>query len=169
MEKWRNELECEINIRETFHRKVKGMKDKKLSAFCFKLLHRILTCAETLYHWKKISSPLCTLCKCIHSVKHMLWECDNAKYVWSYCNQTLNIILSWKDIVIGIGENVCDYLISQLAFLLYKAWILEINDKKVKNLKSFLYHELNNKKQIYNLIGQPDISMYIENIMSCFL
>jgi hypothetical protein len=91
LKKWMDELECEINLKTAFENKVKSLTDKKLAAFGFKLLHKILICGETLFKWKKIESHICSLCKKPHTVKHMLWECENARYTWSLMNN--NIIL----------------------------------------------------------------------------
>ena len=101
MEKWESELECTIEPCVIFDRKVRCIKDKKLSAFSFKLLHKILICGETLSHWRKIDSSLCSLCKTTHSLKHMLFDCEHARNAWSMINMITNQRLSWKDIVLG--------------------------------------------------------------------
>ena len=166
IEKWVSELQCEINTRDLFKRKVICIKDKKLSAFGFKLVHRILICGYTLHKWNKLSTPLCSICKTQHSVKHMLCECENAIYAWSIFYKSVDVEVSWKDIVTGIGEKHYDMLISQIAFLLYKAWILEINDRKVKDFKRFLYNELYDKMLQYQLLGCLKIYEKIKCILS---
>jgi len=165
LEKWESELECTIDPGAIFDRKVRCMKDKKLSAFSFKLLHKILICGETLSHWRKINSSICSLCKTTHSLKHMLFDCEHACNAWSKINMITNQRLSWKDIVLGIGVKHLDVIVTQIAFLLYKAWILEINNKKIKNFKQYLYSELKSKKLQYAVIGDTDISNSIENVL----
>lgn len=141
------------------------MKDKKLSAFSFKLLHKILICGETLSHWRKINSSICSLCKTTHSLKHMLFDCEHACNAWSKINMITNQRLSWKDIVLGLGVKHLDVIVTQIAFLLYKAWILEINNKKIKSFNQYLYSELKSKKLQYAVIGDTDISNVIENLL----
>jgi len=72
---------------------------------------------------------------------------------------------SWKDLVTGIGIKHLDTVITQIAYLLYKAWIMEINDKRV-NYRTFFIHELKEKAEIYTLLGQYDISQILTQIFT---
>lgn len=169
IEKWESELQCSIIARDIFKRKIVCIKDKKLSAFCFKILHRILICGYTLHKWNKLSTSICSLCKTQHSVKHMLYDCANAQYTWSIVFKSLNLDVCWKDIVIGIGIEHYDLLITQMSYLLYKAWILEINGKKVKNFKIFLYNELHDKMLQYQILNCLEIYSDMKCILSLLL
>jgi len=165
IEKWVNELDCSINVNEVFTNKVKMIKDRRISAFNFKILHKILICGETLFQWKKTESNQCSVCREIHTVKHMLYDCRYAKYVWSLCHKALKICITWKNIVLGCGNKMYDLIVSQLTYLLYKAWILELNDRKVNHFEHFLYYELNEKILIYNVYCYGDVCKSLRAII----
>ena len=164
--KWGQDFDCDIQISSAFQNKVKSIVDMKLAAFGFKLLHRILICGEKLYKWKKISSPYCSICHVVHSIKHMLWECNLAVYVWSLVSNMDMEGISWQSIVLGTGNKHNDLVISQLAFIIYKAWILEINDKKVTNYKLFVYRELGDKRNLYKVLGYNIIADIFESVIT---
>ena len=169
IEKWADEFECSINVNEMFMNRVKMIKDRKIAAFNFKILHKILICGETLFQWKKIDSYNCSVCKELHTVKHMLYDCRYAKYVWSLCHKAVKICITWKNIVLGYGHKLFDFIVSQLTYLLYKAWILELNDKKVNNFKQYLYYELNEKVLIYKVYHYKEVCESIQGIIDLIL
>ena len=76
---------------------------------------------------------------------------------------------TWKIIVLGTGNKNSDLIISQFAYLIYKAWVLEINDKKVPDYKRYLCQELNDKAKLYTEIGHfrlaNDIIEIVKSVM----
>lgn len=166
IDKWEKELGTKLKPNVIFQRNVKHIKEKKIVAFRFKLLHRILICGKTLYLWKKISQPECSLCKTEHTVSHMLYDCVRAKCMWSHFERVYNIDIKWKDIVIGQRVKTYDVIISYISFLLYKSWILEINDKGVKDFNKYMYHELHNKMIQFHALDEMTIYDVFEQFLA---
>ena len=156
-QKWEIEFDETFEISRTFLWKVKLIKETKIAAFNFKILHKILICGHTLHTWRKIESPLCTTCKVDHTVQHMLWDCKNANFVWGLFNRHCiacfqdSVPISWFNLVMGTGNKQYDNFVSILAFIIYKAWILEINNKMKSGFKYYFWYELNHYMNVYRL------------------
>ena len=97
----------------------------------------------------------------------MLYECEQAIFMWETYYKSFNVKVCWKDLIIGIGDKHHDVVITQLAYLLSKAWILEINEKKVKDFKRYITNELNDKILQYKILDCPDIYDKLTCILSC--
>jgi hypothetical protein len=102
------------------------MKDKKLSEFNLKLLNNPLPSNKNLFKWKLSTSPLCPECMATHDVKHLLFDCRNAKPFWNFFNHKLKIDIQWQDVVLCIENKPRYYnnIISLGAYIIYKYWLL---------------------------------------------
>ena len=169
IEKWKDELHVQFQVDEAFKCKVKYMTNKKLAAFNFKLLHKVLICGKELYEWKKIPNQSCPFCNDIHSVKHMLFECQNAVFTWLVAMEACQISIQWSDIIIGTGVKHYDYIISLLSFTLYKYWIQALNNKSGGKFHIYLKYELNEIAVVNSLLGNVLIAGILEKIVSHLL
>lgn len=166
IDKWEKELNCTIDVSKVFYVRVKKLVDKKLSAFCFKVLHKVLICGEILHSWDKLPDPICPDCNNVHTVKHMLWECKHAAYTWTLLMKVKDIQLIWRDIVLGLNNKDNDVVVVLLAFCLYKWWIVKINKGSQQTYMKYLYHELQQKKQIYAVLNYHDTSSDIDQLLN---
>ena len=147
---WENYFsERMFNWEDIYTKKVKKFPDRKIAEFNYKIIMKILICNLTLYNWNKIESPICHHCKEIQTVQHMLYECYEIKYMWKCISELLNYNINFLTIVLGVNEM--HHIISTIAFIVYKRWVIERNDDLVINLETFIQTELRNRKKVIEI------------------
>ena len=108
----------------------------KLREFNLKLLYGILPCNANLVKWRKKDSNLCDICDCIHTVKHLLFDCQRASTLWKLVEETFDITIEYCNIVCGfenLSSDICN-VITLLSFLLYKEWLLCSLESKCRSV-----------------------------------
>ena len=91
--------------------------------------------------WNKNVSEKCDVCNLDNTVKHMLYECERVKVIWSVFSNVCKCEIKWKHIVIGhSGSNIngqaLNIMITFVAYIIYAQWIKCINStsKEFKDL-----------------------------------
>ena len=85
----------ENDIMKCIHIKIRHRIDNKLAEFSYKILHNVLICGQYLSKWTD-SSEICTMCKSVHNISHMLYNCKLARYIWDGLHYEITI----KDILL---------------------------------------------------------------------
>ena len=117
---WETYFEVQnINFKSIYKNKIKNIKEKKLSEFNFKVLHRILPCNDNLKKWKIQNYSFCEICQTKHDIPHLLYYCRKAQSVWDIVYKVFNIHLQVEDLFTGVFEPEFMFLLSILSFLIY--------------------------------------------------
>ena len=118
----------------------------KLAEFNFKILNNISSCEANLYKWKLSTTDKCIYCKCVHTIRHMLFECPNINSIWVLISQILKFPCTYRTIV--LSDNLKDInivcLITIVCYVIHTKW----------------YKDRQNTEIIYN---QNQFSLYIRN------
>lgn len=155
--RWKTKLKLEndYDFTSTYINKIKGICDKKIAEFNYKVITNTLTCGNYLSKWKEEYTPECKVCGQIEDPIHLFYNCIHVNWVWKKLNRLLDTQLIVKDVVLGTNRKDIDYVISVISFLIYKEWII-CNDKgtsrKDSDLKLFLKAELCFRIKVYALI-----------------
>jgi hypothetical protein len=84
--------ELPIQSDQIFPKLYKNVKDPKLRAMRYRLLHGDIFCKERMYRFKMSESPDCERCGEIETIKHQFYECDSAYNSWRRYNSILDEI-----------------------------------------------------------------------------
>ena len=148
-----------INI---FTTKVILEKEFKLKEFNFKLLHGILPCNENLKKWRIKHNNGCDVCGLVQSLEHFLFDCKYVKPLWNLLENVYNVKISFKSIL-GIDKPFeYNSLVTIIAFLIYKEWlILSLENKKRSNdiMFAFFKEELSIRLRIYEKCTRFDFQL----------
>jgi hypothetical protein len=82
--------ELPIQSDQIFHKLYKTVKDPKLRAMRYRLLHGDIFCKERMYRFKMSESPECERCGEVETIKHQFYECDSAFNSWRRYNSILD-------------------------------------------------------------------------------
>ena len=127
----------EIQFAKIYTRKIKQIRDPKISEFNFKVLHLLLSCNKNLVIWRKQESKLCEICEQIEDIPHLLYNCVFAQEVWQFIQQQLKSNISLNMVIYG-GENYVEtYLISLISYIIYKHWLLCKINHEIRTWTSF--------------------------------
>ena len=113
-----------INYKVLYTKKIKHIKDKQIAEFNYKIINLILPCEKNLKKWGFTSSDKCEICNVLHDIPHLLFFCKKANCVWKKMSTFLNIKLTIKDIIISNMDQTKCFLISVIAFFIYKDWYI---------------------------------------------
>ena len=166
-------IETDIDSKTMFCCKIIDIKDNKLAETNYKILYKILPCGVNLKKWKKKESDQCHICNESETIQHLLYECQYATYIWNKVEESLNIKITLKDIIVGkTSRPELNMLTSLIVYLIYKDWInhsMNNNQRpKTPNIKKYTL-ELTHYKQIYNASKTlMKYVQYIENIIQAF-
>ena len=136
----------ENDIMKCIHVKIRHRIDNKLAEFSYKILHNVLICGQYLSKWTD-SSEICTMCKSVHNISHMLYNCKLARYIWDGLHYEITI----KDILLYANPENDDnpdninYCLTAISYNIYKYWIHCTNTKTEsikKQLKSHILLDL---------------------------
>lgn len=124
-----------------YNRKIRNMAMPKMQEFNYKVLNNILVSGKFVNKWNKNVSEKCDVCNLDNTVKHMLYECERVKVIWSVFSNVCKCEIKWKHIVIGhSGSNIngqaLNIMITFVAYIIYAQWIKCINStsKEFKDL-----------------------------------
>ena len=84
-----------------YKNKIKNMYDTRISEFNYKLLNNTLCCNSFLFKCKYRSSDKCNMCNDTEDIKHLLYDCIHAQYVWNMLSLVLNFEVQWKHVILG--------------------------------------------------------------------
>jgi hypothetical protein len=84
--------ELPIQFDQIFPRLYRTVKDPKLRALRYRLLHGDIFCKERMYRFKMSESPECERCGEVETIKHQFYECDSAFNSWRRYNSILDEI-----------------------------------------------------------------------------
>ena len=142
-----------INFDQAYLRKIKQVKEYKLAEFNYKVLHDILPCQKKLKLWDKANDDTCDVCPEIKDMIHLLIKCPYAKAIWTSVEAALDIEVTAHCILLGHENKDINFIISLIAFLIYKEWLL-CNKNNAKrehiNTSNFLSTEIRFRRDIYN-------------------
>ena len=71
-----------IDFDTVYLNKVVNIYDREVAEFCYKSIMNTLSCNLLLFKSKIKDMPNCDLCKVSHDIKHLLWDCINARQIW---------------------------------------------------------------------------------------
>jgi exonuclease III len=83
----------------------KNVKDPKLKALRYRLLHGDVFCKERMFRFKMSETPECERCGEAETIKHQFYECDSAYNSWRRYNNILEDI-GWGDCKVESYEDV---------------------------------------------------------------
>ena len=156
--KWEREFNIEHSMwPKIYEENIWNIKERKIAEFRYKLLNNILCTRSIISKWNPNITSLCPICKQKHTVKHLLFECQDIKNIWIIIGDIINVHITYKHIIIGnIAYN--DYVknrnevIAYIAYAIFKMWILYENNKfdiRNRNLLEFIKTELF-KRSLFN-------------------
>lgn len=159
------------DIYNVFEKQLCSKLENKLKEFNLKILYGILACEENLRKWKIKESDNCYICNVKHTIEHMLFSCKHAKYMWQIVMTVYKINVNYQDIVCGHENQEMRFVITIIAFLLYKEWLLpslDVRERRPNFPITYFTHELKLRRDIYltNMLTlQLDpLIMYLECI-----
>ena len=134
-----------LDFKKAYISKVKNIRNPKLAELNYKVLHQILSCNYNLHKWGKHETGLCDLCNETQTIIHLLFECKHAQLIWNQVKSATDLVITKKTIILGSGNNTTDYVISLVAFLIYKEWLIssiEHTHRLWVATKSYIHKEL---------------------------
>ena len=144
----------DISVECAFRNQLCSGVEIKLKEFNFKVMHGILPCNSNLKKWKLKESDVCDICNSQQTIEHLLFECHRATRLWHLVEDAYQITVYFRNIVCGLRDYdlIFNHVITLLAFLLYKEWLLMSLKNKVRCVE-FPYHfyisELKLREKIY--------------------
>lgn len=136
----------DLIFKDIYVRKIMKIKERKLAEFNYKILHMILACNSNLKKWNISTTDKCEICDIKEDIVHLLFICPHAQYIWTFVEQSLEINITEFDVICGKErEETTNYVITLIAFLIYKEWLIcrDLNtNRRLFNRRSFLYSEL---------------------------
>lgn len=139
----------ESNYRASF----RSIRETKLRAFQFKLLHRILPCGKYLKDIRVRDTDICQYCSHVDTLTHFFYSCPHVQPFWAaLCNwstQQINLQLENTALchyMLGIPREhpqakLANYIILVSKFYIFRQKLYHNADL---NITAFLY-ELRNK------------------------
>jgi len=138
MEKsWAKQFDKEITTlkwENIYIRRVKGLPDKKLSEFVYKLLHNLIMCRKVLFKWKRCDNEVCPLCGSTETIKHIYFDCELMRRVWNKIGECLKLNITWEKIVLGFTDDLVihslrNLVISLILYARYKFWLKGLDEE----------------------------------------
>ena len=133
--------QLDISVEDAFRNQLCSNIDIKLREFNFKIMHGILSCNSNLKKWKLKENDVCDICDSKHSIEQLLFECRRATKLWHIVEDAYQITVCFTNIVCGLKDYdlVFNHVVTLLAFLLYKEWLLRSLENKNRCVE-FPYH-----------------------------
>ena len=154
---------------QVYNMKIIKIVDSKTAEFNYKILNNTLVCKKYLSKWNKNISENCDLCNVEHNVLHMLFECKYSKVVWQMVERWLCQSIKKEDIFLGFKMNNKAYefcinnIVSEIAYFLYKYWLLCHKDDIAENMQTFRNYakrECLSRYKIYSCVSKYNLSKY---------
>jgi len=117
-----------------YMRRVKGLPDKKLSEFIYKLLNNLIMCRKVLLKWKRSDTEECPLCGSTETIKHIYFDCNLMRVVWNKVGECLKLNITWEKVILGFTEdlvihNLRNLVISLILYVRYKFWLKSLEEE----------------------------------------
>lgn len=137
-----------------------SVRETKIQAFQFKVLHRLIPCNKYLKNIRIKESDLCTFCGEVDTLTHFLFQCSHVQRFWSaLCNwtsQNINITLediSVREYMLGTPKEkpqarAINFILLSCKFYIYRQ---KLYHNASMELVTFL-HELRMKLKIEQYI-----------------
>ncbi len=95
-----------VNIRKFIH----APRDK---FFKYRILQGDVFCKARMFKFKLVDSQFCDFCanQEVETIKHMLWDCPRAQYIWSYLRQLTNQVfnldyITYESVIVGSENSI---------------------------------------------------------------
>jgi len=147
MEKiWTNKFKCELISRNMwgyiYEMRCFKVLERRIGIFNYKILTNSLPSPVHLSKWLPNIHPLCEICKTSDNIEHFIYGCSELQEMWNAIGKILNIMISFKDLVLGHSIYLCslkvyndiDVLISYVAYYTYTFKMKCKNGKGVYNM-----------------------------------
>ena len=122
--------------------------------------------------WKKKSSILCQFCDVEETIQHFLFSCTYAKTIWQDLEQITATNIDLQDVILSDSLNHAEmFVISLIAFFIYKEWLLCSLDNRPRLNNANLIKKIPNIKykiEVYKSLGWIDINALLFNIVSFY-
>ena len=118
-----------------------AVRETKLQALQYKIIHRIIPCQKWLFTLKCSDSPICLYCQDTDTLLHYFVECHSVLNFWkqleSWWNRTssLHMLCTPKHIIFGVYYELKAYSTLNYTILLAKSYIYNCK----MNRKSILF------------------------------
>ena len=129
LDKWSNELNTEVDIKEVFGHIFKTTYDSCLRWFQYRLLYRLLPTGHFLFLRKMVNSPRCSFCnEADETLLHMFWDCPKTCKFWLHLQSWIhtnfthcdNLTFTKEIILFGSKINIATDRILDLFILMAK-------------------------------------------------
>ena len=153
-----------INFELTYQSKIKCIHDFKMAEFNYKMLNNILPCNKNLKLWGKQQNDECDICGQVHDIYHLLYECDHNRQIWHLVSKVLKLNISLKMILLGAHDQVKDFVISLVAYYIYKYWLIcnsECKTRSWKYMRIFFIQELYGASNVYMITKLAECCPYL--------
>jgi hypothetical protein len=158
--------ENEFEVKQSFRKQLCNKLENKMIEFNFKIIHGTLPCNANLKRWRIIESDQCDLCNSEQTIEHLLFSCKRPSFVWKLFSQVYHKNITFKTIVCGHEDKDISHVVTIIAFILYKEWLLcSLRSKKRKgDFPISLYvHELQLRQKVYEV---NDLYIYLNPIIN---
>ena len=175
LNKWETKLNIpnnSLNISDIMRRKVITVEDKKIAEFNYKVLNNILVNSYLLSKWKTEVSPNCELCGEHNDTLHMLYFCDLAQNVWAKLSRNKGTAIDASDVIFGRNSQFdqhLNFLISIIAFNIYKFWLIAHNENKPRTQESLyiqLISDLSLRVSVLQKLKKENLAVYVNDFLN---
>lgn len=151
-----------------FEAAFRSVRETKLQAFQFKLLHRIIPCNKYLKNIRVVESDLCSYCGGVDSLNHFFYHCSSVKPFWSalctWATRQINIQLEniqLCEYMLGIPQEnpqskVLNFIILSCKFYIYRQKLYHEGKTDLTAFLRELRAKLKIEKYICVLEGKAD-------------
>ena len=158
---WAKEFSVSLtrdNWKNIYVNRILNLPNKKLSEFAYKLIHRLVPSRSTLFKWKRSDTDQCPQCKNVETVKHLYFECESVKIIWTKLEMILRTKITWKKLILGQSEDVTIHRVHNLLFTVVLYSIFKFGVKSMDN-------PVNNEKIACNII--KDVFIWNRIVEQC--
>lgn len=157
----------EFDFQNTYIKKIKKIKEKKLAEFNYKVLHWTLACNKNLNIWRISPTDQCDVCGEIQDIPHLLFICSHSKYYWGILENIFKTTVSIQDVIFGRNDDIFNLCTTIMSFTLYKEWLVFKNDNVTRTHLSsviFLLGDLQVRRETYTNLGWLEIADVLNDI-----
>ena len=163
--------------KEIYSLPYKTCRETNLQSFQYQIINRYIACNSALFKWGKVESPLCTECKEIEDIEHLLFTCSKVKPFWSlfrdFWQQCYGFVIDIKveNILFGLSNemnlpeiyalNFCILMAKRFIYvcnfegnhIIFKHYLMRLKNRLItENLISIKKDNVRNFKSLYGPI-----------------
>lgn len=157
---------------DIYKNKVKDIYDKRICEFNYKMLNNTVCCNSFLFKCKYRSSASCNMCSENEDVKHLIFECEHVKMIWSTLSLVIGFDIQWKHVILGFyfeRNTKIRYFNTIVSFIAYKIFKYKMCCRSQKKTETYnelvLYLKNNIRYNIDVLVNMSKIQMFKINIV----